>query len=161
MGQVPAAGEVEAHEGVAGAHGGHEHGLVRLRARIRLHIGEGAIEEPAGPLDREPFGDIDEVAAAVIAPARIALRILVRHHRALGFEHGAGDDVFGRDQLDLVPLPPELALDRGEDLGIDIGEAGGKERVRQPVTAGRGGAHMRSLSELGSRDLGLRGDLPS
>ena len=37
---------------------------------MRLHIGEAAAEQPFGALDRQPLGDIDKFAAAVIAPAR-------------------------------------------------------------------------------------------
>ena len=38
------------------------------------HIGEVALKQLAGPLDREQFDHIDMLAAAVIAAARIALR---------------------------------------------------------------------------------------
>ena len=69
------------------------------------------------------LGDVDELAAAVIAPARIALGIFVGHHRALRFEHGAGDDVFGGDQLDFVALAAEFELDGAGDLRIAVGEA--------------------------------------
>ena len=82
--------------------------LVGLAAGIRLHVGEAAAEQPHGPLDGERLGDVDELAAAVIAPARIALGVFVGHHRALRLEHGARDDVLGGDQLDLVALPAEL-----------------------------------------------------
>ena len=78
------------------------------RAGIRLHVGELAVEQPLGALDGEFLGDVDELAAAVIAPARIALGVFVGHHRALRLEHGAGDDVLGGDQLDLVALAAEF-----------------------------------------------------
>ena len=74
-----------------------------------LHVGEARAEELAGPLDRQRLGHVDELAAAVVAPARIALGVLVRHHRALRLEHGAADDVLRGDQLDLVALAAELA----------------------------------------------------
>ena len=76
------------------------------------------------------LGDIDELAAAIIAPARIALGIFVRQHRALRFEHGFRDDVFGGDQLDFMPLAAELQLDRLGDFGIGIGEPSREKRVR-------------------------------
>ena len=47
------------------------------------------------------LGDVDELAAAVIAPAGIALGVFVGQHRALRLEHGARDDVLAGDQLDL------------------------------------------------------------
>ena len=84
-----------------------------------------------GALDGEVLGDVDELAAAVVAAARIALRVLVGHHRALRLEHGARDDVLGGDQLDLVALAAELQLDGAGDLGIAVGEAGREEAVGQ------------------------------
>ena len=94
------------------------------------------------------LGDIDELAAAVIALARIAFGIFVGHHRALRFQHGAADDVFRGDQLDLMALAAEFALDRGGDLRIGLGERGGEERVGRgtgPSAAG-GRAHQGEIS---------------
>ena len=99
--------EIEAHEGVARLHQREEHALIGLAAGIRLHIGEAAVEQLAGALDRELLGDVDELAAAIIAPARIALGVFVGHHRALRLEHGARDDVLRGDELDLVALAAE------------------------------------------------------
>ena len=84
-----------------------------------------------GALDGEFLGDVDELAAAVVAPARIALGVFVGHHRALRLEHGAGDDVLGGDQLDLVALAAELELDGAGDLGIAVGEARREKAVGQ------------------------------
>ena len=125
--QVAARIEVEAHEGVARLQQRQEHRLVHLAAGVRLHVGEVAAEQLLGPLDRQFLGDVDELAAAIVALARIALGIFVGHDRALRLEHGARDDVFRGDQLDLVALAAELVADRAEDLGIGLGERGGEE----------------------------------
>ena len=117
---MAAGGEVEAHEGIAGLQQRQEHRLVHLAAGIRLHIGKLRAEQLLGALDRQRLGDVDPFAAAVIALARIALGILVGHHRALRFQHRAADDVFRRDQLDLMALAAEFALDRGGDFGIGL-----------------------------------------
>ena len=130
MGQVPAGGEIEAHERVAGLHQRQEHALVGLAAGVRLNVGEAAVEQDAGPLDRELLGDVDELAAAVIAPAGITLRIFVGHHRALRLEHRARHDVLRGDELDLVALAADFQLDRPGDLRIGLAERRGKERVR-------------------------------
>ena len=66
-------------------------------------------EQLLGALDRQRLGDVDELAAAVVALARIALGVLVGHHRALRLEHRPRDDVLGGDQLDLVLLAAEFA----------------------------------------------------
>ncbi len=94
---------------------------------MRLHIGERAAEQAGDALDGEPLGHIDELAAAVIALARQAFGVFVGEHRALRLEHGAADDVFRRDQLDLVALAAELELDRLGDFGIGFGERGGEK----------------------------------
>ena len=130
VGQVASGREVEAHEGVARLHQGEEHALIRLAAGIGLDVGEAAVEQLAGALDRERLGDVDELAAAVIAPARIAFGVFVGHDRALRLEHGAGDDVFRGDELDLVALAAEFEFDRAGDFGVGGGERRRKERVR-------------------------------
>ena len=109
VGEMAAGGEVEPHEGVARLHQRHEHFGIGRGAGMRLHIGKRAAEQFGHALDRQPLGDIDELAAAVIALARQAFGIFVGQHRALRLEHGAADDVLRRDQLDLVALAAKLA----------------------------------------------------
>ena len=113
---MAAGGEVEAHEGVAGLQQRQKHRLVHLAAGIRLHVGKAGAEQFLGALDRQRLGDVDPFAAAVVARARIALGVLVGHHRALRFQHRAADDVFRGDQLDLMALTAEFALDGGGDF---------------------------------------------
>ena len=54
------------------------------------------------------LGDVDELAAAVVALARQAFGIFVGQNRALRFQNGARNDVLRGDQLDLVALPAEF-----------------------------------------------------
>ncbi len=96
---------------------------------MRLHVGEGAVEELLGAVDGELLGLVDEFAAAVIALARIALGVFVGEHRALRLQHRARDDVLRGDQLDLVLLALQLAVDRAGQLGIGFGEQGCEEAV--------------------------------
>ena len=126
---MPAFGERHAHVGVARLQQREENGLVRLRARMRLHIGVVAAEQLFGTRNGECFGLVDERAAAVIAPPRITLGVFVREHRALRFKHGAAHDVFGRDQFNLVLLAPKLAVDRRANVGIGIGQARAEEAL--------------------------------
>ena len=143
---MAAGGEVEAHEGVAGLQQRQEHRLVHLAAGVRLNVGKVSAEQFLGALDRQRLGDVDPFATAVVARARIAFGVFVGHHRALRLQHGAADDVFGRDQLDLVALPAELALDGGGDVRIGLGEGGGEERVGRRSGFGAGRAHRRNIS---------------
>ena len=135
---MAARGEIKTHERVARLQQREEHGLVGLAAGIRLHIGELAIEQPGDALDRQRLDDIDKLAAAVIAPARIALGIFVGQDRTLRIEHRLGDDILRSDQLDLVALAAKLLLDRGRDLRIDLGEGRGEERIGSGLGTGFG-----------------------
>ena len=79
----------------------------------------------------EALGDVDELAAAVVALAGQALGVLVRQPAALGLHHGGGRVVLARDQLDLVVLAAALALHRGPELGVDARRSG-HQAVREP-----------------------------
>ena len=136
---MAAGGQIEAHEGIAGLQQRQEHRLVHLAAGIRLHVGEPRAEQFLRALDRQRFRDVDPFAAAVVAGAGIAFRVFVGHHRALRFQHGAADDVFGRDQLDLVALPAEFTLDRGGDFRIGLGQRRGEEGIGRGSGVGAGG----------------------
>jgi hypothetical protein len=120
MGQVPARGERHAENGVAGLEQRQKDGLVGLCARMRLHVGEGAVEQPARTLDGQPFGDIDEFAAAVIAPSRIAFGVFVGEDGPLRLENRAADDILRSDQFDLVLLASQLGADRRVQFRIGL-----------------------------------------
>ena len=126
---MTAGGKVEPHEGVARLHQRHEHFGIGRRAGMRLHVGEAAAEQFGHPLDREPLDNVDELAAAVIALARQAFGIFVGQHRALRLKHRAADDIFRRDQLDLVALAAEFLADRIGDLRIAFAERGGEKSL--------------------------------
>ena len=87
---------------------------------MRLHVGEFPSEQLLNPFDRQRLGHIDVLAAAVIAPARQTLGVLVGQHRTLRLQHRPADDVLRGDQLDLVALAAELEPDRVGDLGIGL-----------------------------------------
>ena len=146
---MAAGGEIQPHEDVARLQQREKHALIGLGAGIRLHIGEAAGEQLAGALDRELFRDVDELAAAVIAPAGIAFGVFVGEHRALRLQNGAGDDVFGGDQLDFVALAAELQLDRARDFGVRVLEAGGKKRIGAYLRRGGGIVHGRTCRREG------------
>ncbi|MBA7477379.1 hypothetical protein ES707_12788 [subsurface metagenome] len=146
VGKMPAGREIKAHEGVAGLQQRQEHRLVHLAAGVRLHVGKLRAEQLLRTIDRQRLGDVDPLATAVVARARIAFGVFVGHHRALRLQHGAADDVFGCDQLDLMPLPAELALDGRGDLRIGFGKGRGEEGVGGRSGLGAGRAHRRNIS---------------
>jgi hypothetical protein len=139
VGEMAAGGEIEAHERIAGSKQRQKYRLVHLAAGIGLHIGESGAEQLFGALDRQRLHHVDEFTAAVIAGAGIAFGIFVGQHRTLRLQHRAADDVFRRNQLDLMALAAEFAADGGGDIRIGLGEGGCEERVgRGSGPGGRG-----------------------
>ena len=119
--QVAAVGEVHAHDPVARLEHAEVGGHVGLRAGVRLDVDVlGAGIERQRALLRQALGDVDELAAAVVALARQALGVLVGQPRALGFHDRRGDVVLARDELDLVVLPASLAEHRLPEDGIEL-----------------------------------------
>ena len=96
--------------------------LVRLRARMRLDVGVGRAEQAPGAFDRKPLRHIDPLAAAVVAPAGIALGVFVGEDGTLRLHHRPGNDVLRGDQLDPVALPLAFPKDRSVDLAVAVGE---------------------------------------
>ena len=130
VGQVTAVGELEAEDGVPGGRDGVQDRGVRAGAGVRLDVRVRGTEEGLRPVDGELLGDVDELAAAVVALARVALGVLVRQDGALRLEHGARDEVLGRDHLEGVALAAELLLEHLGDLGVDRTERGVERRLR-------------------------------
>ena len=97
-------------------------GGVGLRAGVRLDVRVLGAEQRLGAVDRELLGDVDPLAAAVVAPSGVALGVLVREHRALAFEHRARDEVLRGDHLQRALLARELAAQHGRDLRVHLGE---------------------------------------
>ena len=90
---------------------------------VRLDVDVlGARVEGEGTLLGEPLGDVDELAAAVVALAGQALGVLVGQPRALGLHDRGGDVVLAGDQLDLVVLAAALAEHRLPEDGIELGD---------------------------------------
>src|SRR5207302_9499667 len=114
--------------------GGH----VRLRARVRLDVRVHGAEERLRAVDRGLLDLVDDLAAAVVALARIALRVLVRRRGADGLEDRAPVEVLRGGQLDLAPLPLGLALEERGDLRVDVGEARGAKVVDRFLHYGHG-----------------------
>ena len=114
--QVPAAGEVHAHDHVAGLAERQVDGDVGLRAGVGLHVGMLGAEELLGPLAGDVLHHVHIFAAAVEAPAGVALGVLVRQVAARGLHHSGGGEILAGDELDVVALALQLLGHGGEDL---------------------------------------------
>ena len=148
--------ELEPHQRVAGLQQRVIDGRVRLGARVRLHVGVLGAEQRLGPVDRELLGDVDVLAAAVVALARIALGVLVGQHRALALEHRDRHEVLRGDHLERALLALELEREHLGDLGIDLGERPVEEVGRQ-LDAHRGQPTIPAAVAAGSRYSSPRG----
>src|SRR5581483_6840118 len=123
MREVAAVRQVHAEDGVAGLEQREVHRHVRLRARMRLHVGMLGAEQCLRPRDGGALDDVDVLAAAVIAATRVAFGVFVREHRTGGFEDRTADEVLRRDQFETVILPVQFVLDGVGDLGIRLAQA--------------------------------------
>ena len=141
-------GEREAHQRVAGLEQRVVDGGVGLRAGVRLDVGVLGPEQLLGAVDRELLGDVDVLAAAVVALARVALGVLVGQHRALALEHRLRHEVLRGDHLERALLALELEAQHLGDLGIDLGERAVEEVGRQLA-----GAHAYPTVSAGWRSL--------
>ncbi len=118
VGEVAAVRERHGQHGVAGLQQRGIGGQVRRGARMGLHVGVLGPEQLARPVDRQPLGPVDDLAAAVVAPARVALGVLVGQGGAQGGHDGRRGEVLARDQLDAAAYPVELVDQDPGDLGI-------------------------------------------
>src|SRR5215203_1170822 len=90
---------------------------------MRLNVDVLRAKKLPGSFDRQSLDFIDKLAAAVVALAGIAFRILVGQHATDRSQHRRTDEVFRCDQLDPVPLTTLLALDgRGDGRIGDLRE---------------------------------------
>ena len=119
---MAALGEVHAEHRIARLQERKIYGEVRLRAGMRLHVRMLGAEQLTCAVARNVFHDVDVLAAAVIAVPRIALRVLVRQHRAHRRHNGRRDDVFGGNQLQIAALALELKLHGGAELRVRLGD---------------------------------------
>ena len=121
--EVAAVVEPEREDLVAGLENCGVHRHVRLRAGVRLDVCVLGAEQLLRTIDRKLLDLVDDLAAAVVALAGVALGVLVRRHRPHGLEHRRPREVLGGDQLDLAALPLELLPEQRCDIRIDLVEA--------------------------------------
>ena len=118
VGEVAALVEAQAEHGVARL----EHGLVARHVgvgpRVRLHVGVRRAEQRLGPLPGELLDLVDDLVAAVVPLARVALAVLVREHRARRPQHRRRREVLAGDQLQRRPLALLLGADEVEQLAV-------------------------------------------
>ena len=119
VGEVPAVRQRHRQHRVAGLQEGAVRGEVRARAGVRLQVGVLGAEQLLGPRDADLLGPVDDLAAAVVARARVALGVLVGQRAAERGEHGRAGEVLAGDQLQAAAQPVELVEDDAGDLRVE------------------------------------------
>ena len=76
--------QLHSQNGVTRFNGSEVNAHIRLCPRVWLDVGVFRAEQFFCTFDGEGFGVVDEFAAAIVAAARIAFRVFIRHHRRAG-----------------------------------------------------------------------------
>ena len=164
VGEVAAVGQGQAQEGVAGGGQGVEDGGVGLGPGVGLDVGPLGVEDGLGALDGQGLGDVDDLAAAVVAAARVALRVLVGQDRALALQDGPGNEVLRGDHLQGLALAGELAGEDPGDVRVELGQRlvqGRGDGLRGHVSPQVWGARCAmagSCARTGGRSVAQAGD---
>ena len=124
VGQVAAAGEIHAHQGVPRLQQGHKGRQIGLGTGMGLHIGVLRAEELFHPVNGQPLDLVHILAPAVVPPAGVALGILVGQAAAHGGHHRGGGDVLRGDEFNILLLPGILPLQPHAHLRVLFPQAG-------------------------------------
>ena len=118
VGEVPTLVEAQPQDGVAALEQRVVDGHVGLGAGMRLDVDVLGAEELLRAIARQVLGHVDDLAAAVVATAGVALGVLAGQDRAHRLEHGQARVVLGCDQLEVAAGALLLVTDDLPDLGI-------------------------------------------
>ena len=86
-----------------------------------LHVGAVGTEQFFCTVDGKLFGNVDVLAASVVAATGVALGVLVGKHRSRGLEHRGAGVVFRSDHHQLFTLALFFIFDDSLDFRIDSG----------------------------------------
>ena len=96
------------------------HTHVGLGPGVGLDIGVLRPEELLGPIDGQLLHLVDHRTALVVAPARVALGVLVGEDRTRGGHHRGRGEVLRGDEVDVGVLPFDVFADEAGDCGVDL-----------------------------------------
>jgi hypothetical protein len=89
---------------------------------VRLDVGVLGAEEGLDAVDGQLLGDVDLLAAAVVAAARVTLGVLVGEDGPLCFHDGAGGEVLGGNHFQGAALAAEFLVQDCCDFGVKLGK---------------------------------------
>ena len=85
---------------------------------MRLNVDMFAAEDLFGAFARDVFGNINELATAIVTLRRITFGVLVRKHRPHRFEHGFRYEILRSDHLKIVSQTALLVGDGRSDFRV-------------------------------------------
>ena len=121
VGEVPAVREGKPHKGVASTCESMHHSRVCGRTRVGLHVRVVSTEKGLRTLNCQVFRDVHELAATVVALARVALGVFVRENRPLGLKNRPRNKVLARDHFKGGLLAVQFLIENLGDLRVDRG----------------------------------------
>ena len=95
---------------------------IGLRAGVRLHVRMLGAEELLGAIARQVLHHVGELAPAVVAPARVALGVLVGEDRAGRLQHRFGDKVLAGDHLQPFVLAESFVVNGCGNFRVGLGK---------------------------------------
>ncbi len=101
-----------------GLSNGEIDGRIRLGPGVRLDIDVLGAEKLFGAVAGEVFGDIDELAAAIVAAAGVAFGVFIGQHAAHALHDGGAGVVFAGDHFQALALALDFAGDGRPDFGV-------------------------------------------
>ena len=118
VGEVAAVVEAHGQDGVARLEQGLVDGQVGVGPGVGLDVGVLGPEQRAQALAGQVLDLVDDLVAAVVAAARVALGVLVGEDRAGGGQHGRRGEVLRGDELQGGRLALGLVAQERGDLGV-------------------------------------------
>src|SRR3546814_16596134 len=110
--------------GVAGLQQRQVYGHVGVGSGVGLHVGVVCFEERLGALAGDLLDLVDDLVAAVVALARVALAVLVGEDGSGRSQHVGRGEVLAGYELERGVLELDLAVDEREDLVVGVGGPG-------------------------------------
>mmetsp|Transcript_58697 Transcript_58697/g.139771 ORF Transcript_58697/g.139771 Transcript_58697/m.139771 type:complete len:372 (-) Transcript_58697:293-1408(-) len=153
VGEVTAAGQVQAHDTCVRRQQGRVHRKVGRATGVGLHVHAPLLLIQAERLQRTLLAKVlhlvNNLIATVIAGSRLALRVLVGQSGAQALHHCTGREVLRGDELDAPHLPALLLLHQVVHHRVHLLQGPVPRQLRARIGLGAGGDALGGDHELG------------
>ena len=119
---------------------------------MRLDVDVFGAEDLLRPVARDVFNLVDKLAAAVVALARIAFRVLVGENAAGSFENRFRGEILACDQLDLAVLALGFLLNEPVNIRVGFGQRFDPFADLDRLTASMQARHEAMLRQLAAME---------